>query len=163
MEEDEDAAPSTAVVLHEDKKYYPSAEEVYGEGIEALVQEEDAQPLEVPIIAPVKVRSSMGAAAAASLSGSYDCLAWLVHRGALRPARARAMRCMRVLGEAEHSRCPKEDGSRQPACGGQVGTASQPHPLLRTAKLRCSCTLCSGCSQQHTHAPPHTHSWHSRP
>lgn len=35
------------VVLHEDKKYYPTAEETFGEGTEALVQEEDAQPLEV--------------------------------------------------------------------------------------------------------------------
>ena len=34
------------VVLHEDKKYYPTAEETFGEGTEALVQEEDAQPLE---------------------------------------------------------------------------------------------------------------------
>ncbi|PRW60836.1 116 kDa U5 small nuclear ribonucleo component-like isoform A [Chlorella sorokiniana] len=42
------------VVLHEDKKYYPTAEETFGEGTEALVQEEDAQPIEVPIIAPVK-------------------------------------------------------------------------------------------------------------
>jgi 116 kDa U5 small nuclear ribonucleoprotein component len=45
---------STAVVLHEDKKYYPTAEEVYGEGVETLVMDEDAQPLEVPIVAPAK-------------------------------------------------------------------------------------------------------------
>lgn len=42
--------------MHEDKQYYPSASEVYGEGVETLVQEEDAQPLTEPIIAPVKVR-----------------------------------------------------------------------------------------------------------
>lgn len=53
-DEDEDAAHGGQVVLAEDKKYYPSAEEVYGEGTETLVMEEDAQPLEVPIIAPVK-------------------------------------------------------------------------------------------------------------
>lgn len=53
-EEDEDGAPSTAIVLHEDKKYYPSAEEVFGPDTEALVMDEDAQPLEVPIIAPIK-------------------------------------------------------------------------------------------------------------
>lgn len=46
--------PGMQVVLHEDKKYYPSAEEVYGPETETLVMEEDAQPLEVPIIAPVK-------------------------------------------------------------------------------------------------------------
>ena len=42
------------IVLHEDKKYYQSAAEIYGKDVEALVQEEDAQPLTQPIIAPVK-------------------------------------------------------------------------------------------------------------
>ncbi|KAF7697919.1 hypothetical protein HF521_004429 [Silurus meridionalis] len=32
------------VVLHEDKKYYPTAEEVYGPEVETIVQEEDTQP-----------------------------------------------------------------------------------------------------------------------
>ncbi|KAJ7204438.1 Calreticulin family-domain-containing protein [Mycena pura] len=45
-----------AVVLHEDKQYYPSASDVYGPDVETLVQEEDAQPLTQPIIAPIKVR-----------------------------------------------------------------------------------------------------------
>lgn len=35
------------IVLHEDKKYYPSADEIYGRQTETLVMEEDAQPLEV--------------------------------------------------------------------------------------------------------------------
>lgn len=48
--------PQNQIVLHEDKQYYPSAEEVYGPGVEAMVQEEDTQPLSEPIIAPVKVR-----------------------------------------------------------------------------------------------------------
>jgi 116 kDa U5 small nuclear ribonucleoprotein component len=30
------------IVLHEDKQYYPDAEQVYGPGVEALVVEEDA-------------------------------------------------------------------------------------------------------------------------
>lgn len=51
-----DAPTHRAVVLHEDKKYYPTAEEVYGPDVEALVHEEDTQPLSEPIIAPVKVR-----------------------------------------------------------------------------------------------------------
>ena len=42
------------MVLHEDKKYYPSAEETYGADVETLVQEEDAQPLTQPIVEPVK-------------------------------------------------------------------------------------------------------------
>ena len=45
-----------AVVLHEDKQYYPTAQQVYGEDVETLVQEEDAQPLSEPIVAPIKVR-----------------------------------------------------------------------------------------------------------
>ena len=32
-------------VLHEDKKYYPTAEEVYGPDVETIVHEEDTQPL----------------------------------------------------------------------------------------------------------------------
>jgi U5 small nuclear ribonucleoprotein component len=48
--------PQNQIVLHEDKKYYPTAEEVFGKGVEALVQEEDAQPLSEPIIAPVKTQ-----------------------------------------------------------------------------------------------------------
>ena len=45
---------ASQVVLHEDKKYYPTAEEVFGPDTETLVMEEDAQPLEVPIVAPIK-------------------------------------------------------------------------------------------------------------
>ncbi|KAI8986479.1 P-loop containing nucleoside triphosphate hydrolase protein [Pilobolus umbonatus] len=66
MEEDEeqeesslmqlDDIPTNQIVLHEDKKYYPSAEEVYGQEVETLVEEEDTQPLSEPIIAPIKVR-----------------------------------------------------------------------------------------------------------
>ncbi|KAI0307615.1 P-loop containing nucleoside triphosphate hydrolase protein [Multifurca ochricompacta] len=53
---DVDEPAHNAVILHEDKQYYPSASEVYGEGVETLVQEEDAQPLTEPVVAPVKVR-----------------------------------------------------------------------------------------------------------
>ena len=52
-EEEQEEPSSMAIVLNEDKKYYPTAEEVYGEDTETLVQEADAQPIEVPIIAPV--------------------------------------------------------------------------------------------------------------
>ncbi|KAL5333222.1 P-loop containing nucleoside triphosphate hydrolase protein [Aspergillus crustosus] len=48
-----DEGPSNAVILHEDKQYYPSAQQIYGADVETLVQEEDAQPLSEPIIAPV--------------------------------------------------------------------------------------------------------------
>ncbi|KAK7523011.1 elongation factor 2 [Phyllosticta citriasiana] len=49
----DDEGPSNAVVLHEDKQYYPSAQQVYGADVETLVQEEDAQPLTQPIVEPV--------------------------------------------------------------------------------------------------------------
>lgn len=48
-----DEGPSNAVILHEDKQYYPSANDVYGPDVEVLVQEEDTQALSQPIIEPV--------------------------------------------------------------------------------------------------------------
>ncbi|KAI9783457.1 MAG: hypothetical protein M1816_001381 [Peltula sp. TS41687] len=50
----DDEGPSNAIILHEDKQYYPTAQQVYGPDVETLVQEEDAQPLTQPIIAPVE-------------------------------------------------------------------------------------------------------------
>lgn len=52
----DDDVPHMEVVLHEDKKYYPTADEVYGPEVETIVQEEDTQPLTEPIIKPVKHR-----------------------------------------------------------------------------------------------------------
>ncbi|KAJ9615817.1 hypothetical protein H2200_001894 [Cladophialophora chaetospira] len=49
----DDEVPSNAVILHEDKQYYPTAQQIYGADVETMVQEEDAQPLTQPIIAPV--------------------------------------------------------------------------------------------------------------
>jgi 116 kDa U5 small nuclear ribonucleoprotein component len=40
-------------VLHEDKKYYPDAEEVY-KGVETLVEDEDTQAINQPIIGTEK-------------------------------------------------------------------------------------------------------------
>ena len=54
QDEEEQGGQSMAVVLHEDKKYYPTASEVYGPDVETIVQEEDAQPLTKPIIEPVR-------------------------------------------------------------------------------------------------------------
>lgn len=51
--EDMDVAPMS-VVLHEDKRYYPDALEVFGPDVETIVQEEDTQALTVPLVAPVK-------------------------------------------------------------------------------------------------------------
>lgn len=49
-----DETSSNQVVLHEDKKYYQTAQEVYGEDVETMVQEEDLQPITEPIVQPVK-------------------------------------------------------------------------------------------------------------
>lgn len=54
--EGDDEDPGNQIVLAEDKKYYPTALEVYGEEVETLVMDEDAQPLEEPIIKPIKVK-----------------------------------------------------------------------------------------------------------
>ena len=43
-------------MLHEDKEYYPSAEQVFGKDVEALVQEEDTQPLSEPIVQPLRLK-----------------------------------------------------------------------------------------------------------
>lgn len=51
--EEMDATPM-AVVLHEDKRYYPAALEVFGPEVETIVQEEDTQPLDKPLVAPIK-------------------------------------------------------------------------------------------------------------
>lgn len=50
----DDQGPSNAVVLHEDKQYYASAQQIYGPGVETLVQEEDTQTLQQPIVAPIE-------------------------------------------------------------------------------------------------------------
>ena len=52
----EEGAYESSIVLHEDKKYYPDAEEVFPEA-ETLVQEEDTQDISEPVIAPVKTKT----------------------------------------------------------------------------------------------------------
>lgn len=39
-----------AIVLHENKQYYPDAEAVYGKDVEITVQDEDTQPISKPIV-----------------------------------------------------------------------------------------------------------------
>lgn len=51
-----DLPAPNAIVLHDDKKYYPSAMSVYGATVETMVQEEDAQPLSQPLVDPVRIR-----------------------------------------------------------------------------------------------------------
>eukprot|EP00804_Cyclotella_cryptica_P011169 CCRYP_007706-RC/>CCRYP_007706-RC protein AED:0.21 eAED:0.21 QI:227/1/1/1/1/1/5/189/803 len=51
------ASAASAIVLHEDKVHYPSAEEVFGEGVRTAVLDEDAMDLEEPIVEPVRKKT----------------------------------------------------------------------------------------------------------
>ncbi|KAF6263582.1 elongation factor EF-Tu-like protein [Scenedesmus sp. NREL 46B-D3] len=53
MHDADDAGPHMGYAADDGQKYYPTAEETYGAETETLVMEEDAQPLETPIIAAV--------------------------------------------------------------------------------------------------------------
>eukprot|EP01031_Cornospumella_fuschlensis_P035656 gene35656-43245_t len=44
------------IILHEDKKYYPDASEVYP-GVKTVVLDEDAQDITEPIIKPIKAKT----------------------------------------------------------------------------------------------------------
>ena len=46
-------------MLHEDKQYFPDAEEVFGQGVDARVEEMDHQPMTKPIIEPIKTKMHM--------------------------------------------------------------------------------------------------------
>eukprot|EP00201_Polytomella_parva_P023615 CAMPEP_0175046266 /NCGR_PEP_ID=MMETSP0052_2-20121109/4931_1 /TAXON_ID=51329 ORGANISM="Polytomella parva, Strain SAG 63-3" /NCGR_SAMPLE_ID=MMETSP0052_2 /ASSEMBLY_ACC=CAM_ASM_000194 /LENGTH=1056 /DNA_ID=CAMNT_0016309985 /DNA_START=63 /DNA_END=3230 /DNA_ORIENTATION=+ len=102
-DDDNDSAPgssSTAVVLHEDKKYYPTAEEVYGADVEALVMEEDAQPLEQPIVAPLKqkkIESTLETADAPPTRYSPEFLSTLM-------ANPELIRNVAVVGHLHHGK-----------------------------------------------------------
>lgn len=56
MDIEQERGGDRQIILHEDKKYYPDADEVYGDA-EALVQMEDTQPLTDPIIVPVQSKN----------------------------------------------------------------------------------------------------------
>lgn len=53
---EESKSTSQSIILHEDKKYYPTAEEVFPEGVETLVEDEDTQALNEPVIKPIKTK-----------------------------------------------------------------------------------------------------------
>ena len=53
MSLDTTAEPASAIVLHEDKEHYPSAEQVYGQDVRTAVLDEDAMELDTPLVEPV--------------------------------------------------------------------------------------------------------------
>ena len=51
------AAPMNAIVLHEDKEHYLSAEQTFGEQVRTAVLDEDAMDLETPLVEPVVTKT----------------------------------------------------------------------------------------------------------
>jgi 116 kDa U5 small nuclear ribonucleoprotein component len=51
-----DVDDENRIILHEDKKYYPDADEVYP-GVRTVTLDEDAQDIEEPIIKPIRVKN----------------------------------------------------------------------------------------------------------
>ncbi|ODV95653.1 hypothetical protein PACTADRAFT_34209 [Pachysolen tannophilus NRRL Y-2460] len=53
-ENDINTASTTAIVLNEDKKYYPSIYETFGPDVETIIQTHDTQDIDEPIVKPVE-------------------------------------------------------------------------------------------------------------
>lgn len=85
------------IVLHEDKKYYPDAEEVYP-GVKTVTLDEDAQELNEPIIKPVKPKNfSVLTKEIPKLTYDADYLTTLMHSPAL-------IRNVVILGQFHHGK-----------------------------------------------------------
>lgn len=75
----------SSVILHEDKDYYPSSEQVYGPNVEIKIEDEDRQPLSEPIIAPIRhdffqvLPSGPEPLASSTFTPNYLCES-LIHR-----------------------------------------------------------------------------------
>ena len=154
-----------AVVLHEDKRYYASAADTYCAGTETLVQEEDAQPIEVPIIAPrvaaaVEVEAARGGGRGGG--GLVPLASPAFFEGlASRPG---LVRCVAVLGalghgkttlidtlvEATHTeagsdrRAHEEGADPDSAPAGGPSLASAPSSARRHRGRQASASLASG-------------------
>ncbi|KAJ4833594.1 hypothetical protein Tsubulata_009209 [Turnera subulata] len=84
----------------EDKKYYPTAAEVYGEDVETLVKDEDEQPLEHPIIKPVrniKFEAGVGVKDSSSTHASSQFLIGLMSNPSL-------LRNVALVGHLQHGK-----------------------------------------------------------
>lgn len=91
------SSSSTAIVMHEDKAYYPSASVVYP-GAETMVQDEDTQPLSKPIVAPVVNKTfSLGDAEPPATTYSPEFLCSLL-------SQPRSIRNIAVLGHLHHGK-----------------------------------------------------------
>ena len=140
--EDGDANMESAVVLHEDKKYYPTAEEVFGAGTETLVMEEDAQPLEVlgpPPPCCVGLVSSFHWSSMHARSGFLCYVALYRHQEGLRDVLH--WRLLRWLHEGDEGptrrRCPAFTRAERPPSG-MCGCVLREPPSASTGGTRAS-------------------------
>ena len=91
------ASGDNRIVLHEDKKYYPDAEEVYP-GVRAVTLDEDAQELEEPIIKPIRTKNfSVLEKDQPKLKYSSEFMTTLMHSPAL-------IRSVALLGHLHHGK-----------------------------------------------------------
>ena len=85
------------IVLHEDKKYYPDADEVYP-GVRTVVLDEDAQDLSEPIIKPIRIKNfSVLEKVAPTLKYSTEFLASLMNTPTL-------IRNIAIMGQLHHGK-----------------------------------------------------------
>lgn len=90
-------ASDNRIVLHEDKKYYPEAEEVFP-GVRTVTLDQDAQDLKEPIIKPVKPKNfSVLQKEAPALVYESDFLTSLMYTPKL-------IRNVAILGQLHHGK-----------------------------------------------------------
>lgn len=128
MIDDDEAAPAgqRAIVLHEDKKYYASAEDVYGAGVQTLVEDEDAQPLSEPIVAPRVVRTAAAPGAAEEADAAVHGAAYLADVCAC----AARVRNVALVGALHHGKTSLADALV--AAAGVLGPGAVPQRYTDT-------------------------------
>lgn len=90
-------AVSNEIVLHEDKKYYPDASEVYP-GVRTVTLDEDAQDIDEPIIKPIKIKNfSVLEKDAPSLHYSAEFISSLMNN-------PRLIRNVAIMGHFHHGK-----------------------------------------------------------
>lgn len=92
---------TTAVVLAEDKQLYPTATQVFGPDTEVLVEEEDAQPLSEPLVAPIVESASAHFETLDSIPASHYSRAYLATAIAPYPT---LVRNVAILGHIHHGK-----------------------------------------------------------
>ena len=85
------------IILHEDKKYYPDAEEIFP-GVKTVTLEEDSQKISEPIIKPIKTKNfSVLETETPKLKYSLEFLATLMNTPTL-------IRNIAIIGQLHHGK-----------------------------------------------------------